>query len=306
MSVGICLALFLVACTWQEVKVKMQFAPAVGDIYHFSMIMEQSVTQTLNEQAMNVEQTMGFGFSLTAAKTDEEKNVWVDVSYEWIQIKQTGPAGEIEFDSRNPSESEDASTKAFNALIGKGYSMKVSPSGEILEISGLDTMISALLNDMEIEDEELAAQMEEQFNKQYNEETLKEQMGNMVIQYPEGAVEIGDTWTASVKSSALVPLAVDTTYTLLAYQDGIATIGTSSTISSDSEASATDMGAYQIQYNLSGTQEGTTDVDTAVGWSASSTITQTVTGSMTMTMGTDEVAVPISILSIVRMEMDKE
>lgn len=299
-------ALLIVSCTWAELKVKMQFAPKVGDVYHLSMVMEQEIKQTLMDEEMTMNQTIGFGFSYTATAIDENGNVVIDVQYEWVQVKQTSPNGEMTYDSRNPSEEVDQAALAFGALVGKGFSMKVSPAGEVLEISGLDTMITALLDDMKLEDQALRAQMEEQLKKQYNEEALKEQFGSIIVKYPEGEAKIGDTWTASVKSSSIVPLAVETTYTLTGYKDGIATIGASSTISTDSENSETDMGMYKIQYNLSGTQEGTIEVDTEIGWSVSSVITQTVTGEMTLSMETEEITVPVTIQSVAHVEMEEE
>ncbi|HSA98833.1 MAG TPA: DUF6263 family protein, partial [Candidatus Nitrosotenuis sp.] len=261
---------------------------------------------TIDSQEMNTEQTMGFGLSFTATETDPEGNVWVDVQYEWVQFKQNNATGETEYDSRNPSDETIPSLIGIDALVGKGYSMKVSPSGEILKIAGIETMISELLKDLDTKDEALVTQMEESFKKQYSEEALKEQAGNMIVEFPEGAVQIGDTWASRVSSTSLVPLAAETTYTLLAYEEGIATIGMKSMISSVPEKSETDLGLYKIRYNLSGTQEGTIAVDTAVGWSASSTITQTVAGEMVLVMDKEETTVPILLVSIVTVEMEKK
>jgi hypothetical protein len=54
------LVLLLTSCTWEELKVEMQFSPEVGDVYQIEMMMEQEIIQTLEGEEMTSEQTMGF------------------------------------------------------------------------------------------------------------------------------------------------------------------------------------------------------------------------------------------------------
>jgi hypothetical protein len=300
------LVLLLTSCTWEELKVEMQFSPEVGDVYQIEMMMEQEIIQTLEGEEMTSEQTMGFGYSITATSGDEDGNVWIDVEYEWIQLQQTTPMGTVEYDSRNPSEDSEPIAQELGFMVGKIFSMKVSPSGEILEIAGLDTLLYEFIENLDVEDETLRAEFEEQIQEVFSEDALIEQMGNMIVDYPEGEVRIGDTWTASAESTGLAPVVVETTYTLEAYEDGIATISVVSTIDSDPETSVMDMGIYQIQYDLTGTQEGTIDVDTKVGLSLSSVITQEISGEMTLIIEEEEFTVPTTMTSNATIEMIKE
>jgi hypothetical protein len=228
------------------------------------------------------------------------------VEYEWIQLQQTTPMGTVEYDSRNPSEDSEPIAQELGFMVGKIFSMKVSPSGEILEIAGLDTLLYEFIENLDVEDETLRAEFEEQIQEVFSEDALIEQMGNMIVDYPEGEVRIGDTWTASAESTGLAPVVVETTYTLEAYEDGIATISVVSTIDSDPETSVMDMGIYQIQYDLTGTQEGTIDVDTKVGLSLSSVITQEISGEMTLIIEEEEFTVPTTMTSNATIEMIKE
>lgn len=300
------MVLSLASCTWEEVKVKMQFSPEVGDVYRIDMTMVQEITQTFEGEEMITEQTMGFGYSISATSGDEDGNVWLDAQYEWIQLQQNTPVGTVEYDSRNPPEDSDPLYQAFGNMVGKGFSMKVSPSGEVLEVTGVDTLLFGLIEDLGVEDETLRAQFEEQIQEQFSEEALKEQMGNMIVDYPEGEVRIGDTWTASSQSTDLAPIAVETTYTLEAYEDGIATVRMVSTLNSDPETSVMDMGMFQIKYDLTGTQEGTVEVDIEIGLSVNSVITQEMSGEMTLIVEEEEFSVPITMTSNVTIEMIKD
>jgi hypothetical protein len=300
------LILLLASCTWEELKVEMRFSPEVGEVYRIDMVMEQEITQMFEDEEMTTEQTLGFGFRMTATSEDEDGSVWIDAQYEWIMLQQTTPIGIVEYDSRNPSEDSYPLSQGLGYIIGKGFAMRVSPSGEILEVTGLDTLLSGLIENLDVEDETLRAQFEEQIQELYSEEALKEQVGNMIVDYPEGEVSIGDTWTASTESTGLVPATIETTYTLEAYEDGIATVSMVSTIQSDPETTVMDMGMYLIKYDLTGTQEGTIAVDTEVGLSVSSVITQDISGEMTLIFESEEISVPITTTSSITIEMVKE
>ena len=286
----------------EEFELELMFAPEVGKVYHFDMTMEQKITQELEGEEMEIEQTMGFGFRIEATEIDEDGNMWIDSKYEWVQVKQSSDFAEIEFDSREPSNGDDPLAVIYSALLGNGYSMQVSPAGDILEITGFESLISEMMNKSGIEDEALIAQFKEQFS----EDALKEQSGGMFIEFPEGALKIGDTWTVIIPSTSIAPLIIDTTYILKSYEDGIATIEAASTINTDPDQSEVDMGMYIMRYNLSGTQEGTIYVDTATGWTLSAAVTQTLSGEMTMIMGEEEITVPLSATSIVEIEIYEE
>ena len=145
-----------------------------------------------------------------------------------------------------------------------------------------------------------------QLEAQFNEDALMEQFGNIVFEYPEGAVQIGETWSFTIPASSIAPLITENTYTLVAYDDGIATIEVESQVISDPEKAEVDMGYYSMLYNLSGTQEGTIYIDTATGWTLNSTLTQNISGEFILIMDGEETVVPITIVSVAEMEMYEE
>lgn len=302
LMIALLLMLGLVSCTVDS-RLNMKFTPKVGDVYHINIIMDQEIKQTVSGQDSTINQKLGFGFSLTAREADEAGNTWVDVKYEWVQLDQKSDMGNVVYDSRNPTNEDNPLATGFKVLVGKGYSMKISPDGEVLEVTGIDTMISDILKEIGVTDEQLIAQMEQQFKEKYSTDSLKEQAGNMVINFPDEPIEIGDSWTSTVSSSSLVPVNVETTYTLTSYENELATVNVVSVISQDAEGAETNLGPYKVRYNLSGTQEGTITVDTKTGWSVNSTIDQAIAGDMTMIINDQEILVPMSITSHVTVEM---
>ncbi|MBN2002420.1 MAG: hypothetical protein JXA21_03610 [Anaerolineae bacterium] len=302
--VAILSAIWLSACTWEEVKVNMQLNPQEGESYHIRITSDQQITQTMDGEDTAIAQTMGFGCVLTITEVDADGNAWLDMVYDWVRIEQDSEAGEFTYDSSDPSEETPEIAAGFAALLNKGFSMQMSPDGKILALRGIDEMIDGMLEDLEIAEEQRET-IKEQLGSQFNEESLKEQFGQMVIAYPEGEVRLGDTWTASMKTSGSLPAIVSATYTLKAYENGIATVEVTSTLEADPEAEAVDMGAYQMRYSLGGVQGGVIKVDIATGWSQSSIITQTMSGDVVFTVQDEEMRIPMAIFSVVKVEMTK-
>jgi hypothetical protein len=300
-----CLAL-LTSCTWKEVEVQLRFKPQMGDAYKVQMVAEQQISQTLEGETMDVVQTIGMGFTYNVTEVDANGNAWVDVVYDSARLDQSSPSGDVSYDSANPPEEVPPGALGFSALVGKGFRMKISPEGEIIEVTGLDTMINDMLDDMGITDEALLEQLRQSISEQYDADAMREQMGNTVINYPDGPVRIGDTWTETTTSGGQFPVQAESVYTLQEYQDGIATIGMTSTVSINPNAEPQSIAGMELVYNLSGEQEGVMLINVETGWTAGATITQTMSGDMTISSGGTDMTIPMSIFSVINLEMEKE
>jgi hypothetical protein len=300
-----CLAL-LTACTWKEVEVQLRFNPKMGDTYKVQMVAEQQISQTLEGETMDVAQTIGMGFTYAITEIDADGNAWVDVVYDSIRLDQSSPTGNVSYDSANPPEEVPPEAMGIGALVGKGFRMKLSPEGEIVEVAGLDEMINDMLDDMGITDEAMLEQLRQSISEQYDADAMREQMGNTVISYPDGPVRIGDTWTETTTSGGQFPTQAESVYTLQGYQDGIATVGVTSTISINPNAEPQSFAGMELVYNLSGEQEGVMLINVETGWMASAAITQTMSGDMTISGGGTDMTIPMSIFSVVNLEMEKE
>jgi hypothetical protein len=277
-----------------------------GDIIHIRMVTEQEISSTIEGLQQDLIQKVGYGYTYTVTSVDAEGNFSIDIVYDWILLEQESDLGKFQFDSSDPPEEIPLEAEGYNALLGKSFSMKMTHRGEILEIEGLDEMYSEMIDDLGITDEAEREQMEQLLQDQFGEEALKEQMGNIVMDYPEGPIQVGETWTQRVESTVMVPLIFDTTYSIRSFENGIATIDARSIITPDPDAEMLDLGYAKIGYNLSGEQEGVTILDVETGLIISGTMTQTLTGEMTISMEDEEMTVPISLLGETTIEMGME
>jgi hypothetical protein len=284
----------------------MQLNLEEGDAYHMRLVAEQEVTQTFEGMEQTTEQTMGFGFSFTTTEVDEEGNAWVDVAYDWVMMEQQGPMGEWMYDSTDPTADVPPAAMGVSFLVGRGLSIKFTPAGDIEEIEGFEQLMDGILQELGITDEQALEQARQLMREQFNEDTLREQVGNVTIDYPEGAIRIGDQWTSTVASGGQMPLTMESTYTLQAFEEGIATVGMTSTLATDPDAEMADLGFYQMGYALSGGQDAVIEVDIETGWSLGSTITQTLSGEVILVVGEEETTMPMSIDSVISLELVEE
>jgi hypothetical protein len=277
-----------------------------GDVFHIRMVSEQEISTTIEGEKQDIIQKIGYGYTYTVTSVDPEENMSIDIVYDWILLEQETDFGKVQYDSSDPPEEIPPEAEGYNALLGKGFSIIMNSHGEVINIEGLDEMYIEMIDDLDIADETEREQMKQLFRDQFGDEALKEQMGKMMMEYPEGSIHVGDTWTLSMESTVLVPLLFETTYSLRSYENGMATIDAKSIITLQPDAEMLDLGYAKIGYNLTGEQEGTTILDVETGLTINATITQTLSGEMTMIMEEEELTVPISILGETTIEMAME
>jgi hypothetical protein len=96
---------------------------------------------------------------------------------------------------------------------------------------------------------------------------------------------------------------VDSTWTLISRENGIATIDVVSTLSPNPEGEPLELGTMTMGYNLSGSQHGSIQIDEISGWCVQSELLQEISGEITLTMGEEEQSWPISIEGTFHTEM---
>ena len=288
-------------------QLDLRLQPAVGETYHLEMLADQVITLTVQGEAIRIPQTIGFGFTMTVTETDAQGS-WIAIRYDWARVKQEALTGTFDYDSRNPPEVIPPAALGFGALIGKGFSTKVTPDGRVVEVTGADEMIAGMMRDLSIADEGLRAQLERDLRDQYGDESLRKTMEGFVVRYPAEPIEVGDSWTAQMKVGGFMPYILDTTYTLESTEGDRATIALTSAISANPDAPASDMdvAGATMRYEVTGTQQGTMTVDLRTGWSADAELSQSVTGTMIATTASGETSVPVAIEATTRLTMTKE
>jgi citrate lyase gamma subunit len=284
-------------------KIKLRLNLEEGKTYKLLIEAEQEISQTVMGNKVDMTQIMNFVCSYKVKEIDSDGNFLLEVSYDSVYFKQVSPMGTIEYDSNNPPEIIPDMAKGFDSLVGEKYSFLISPSGKVIDIYGVDEMIDNMIKVLNIPDEKIKVQMFESIIKQFGKESLKEMLEQYMKIYPDKVVGIGDSWQVEMVLSKGFPFIIENTYTLKGRGNGISTVSVNSIVKPNPEGEPIEMLGMKLGYELSGTQNGTMEIDEATGWILNSELNQNISGIIKFkqsTQTTEEMTWPISIKSTIK------
>lgn len=272
-----------------------------GAVYRFRMLTTQDLSQTFDGQTFDISTVTGFEYTYTVTRLDPDGSAWVDVIYTRALYETDSAFLNISYDSADPPGQIPEGAEGFAAIVGIGFSMRIGPDGDIQEIEGLDAMYDQMLAELDLPDPEMRQAFELTFREQFGDQAMKDQLGNLLFEFPEGSLQVGDSWTSTEETTVMLPIVVETTYTLLGFDENTALIEVRSEISTGTQEGGLDLGLFAFDFTLTGSQEGRVQVDLKTGLT-NSISDQTLRGEMTLVADGEEITVPINILQTVQIE----
>jgi hypothetical protein len=272
-----------------------------GAVYRIRMLTTQDLSQSFEGQTFDIGQTMGFEYTYAVTSHDPDGSAWVDVTYTRALYESETPFATDSYDSADPPGQIPEGAEGFAAVVGTGFSMRIGADGEILEIEGLDEMVDQMLSELDLPDPEMRQALEQTIRQQYGEQAMKDQLGSLLFDFPEGSLRVGDTWSSMQESNAMLPVVAENTYTLVDFDENTALIEVRSEISTGTGEGGMDMGLFAFDFTITGTQEGLIQVDLKTGL-ANSVIDQNLVGEMSIVVEGEEVSVPLNILQTIQVE----
>jgi hypothetical protein len=107
-----------------------------------------------------------------------------------VAAKGSG-AMEFEYDSEKDKEVPENPQVAMMAkMLGKSFTLKMTPSGKIVEMKGFDALVEEMLKDMG----EDAGPMKEMLKQMLSDDSMKSMMQQLAPMLPEKPVGAGDAW----------------------------------------------------------------------------------------------------------------
>jgi hypothetical protein len=195
--------------------------------------------------AQKVNMAMGFGMSFDVLDVDQEGVHTIKATYDRVRMNVSGAGQSMAYDSDNPSGASNPGLKMLGAMVGSSLTMKVTPEGKTLEVTGVDEMVEKMSED---------APPGAQANLEQQAESITQSFDQMVAALPKDPVDIRDKWTGSMQMATdpNMPMKVDATYTLYDRKDGKAIIKIDGKMTSTK--------------GISGTMQGTMRINEETGW----------------------------------------
>ncbi len=217
---------------------KFNFEKGKGYDYEMTMNMEQEIMGQKMKMDMLTYYSMDVMEDDGAIKT-------VTSTYDRFKMDMNVAGMNIEVDSDKPLSSlgtDDEGNdpmKMLNGLLGaiKGrkVTMKINAEGKVLEVIGFEDMAKSIVDSLGIEGEQ-SQQMIRQFDKQFNEESMKEQFERILYIFPNKEIKVGDSWEKKTSSFGIAKGENNSVYTVTDIEGDMVTLDEKTTIKANDDA----------------------------------------------------------------------
>jgi Family of unknown function (DUF6263) len=213
-----------------------------GKGYDYEMIM--NMDQEIMGQKMQMDMT--FYYSMLVTDDDGETKT-ISTTYERFKMNVGAGGMNIEIDSDKPlpdlgkGMGKEEGMKMLNGLLGaiKGrkFVMKVNREGKVTDVTGFKDMARSLVDSLKLDENE-KAEMMKNFDKQFNEQSVKDQFERILYIFPNKEVKVGESWEK--KSTSLGPMGGNytSTYTVKDIEGDMVTLEEKSKIEGDNNGMA--------------------------------------------------------------------
>ena len=253
-----------------------------GDSYKYHFNATQQINQVIMGNAVDMTQKMGMRLRNDVVDVND-RGYEIKITYERVSISQQGPMGAQGYDSDATSDPDTINPMflGFAAMVDMNLIVKMDRLGKVYEIEGTEAMLDAMIAkyaDQGIPTDEMREMLEVQFN----DESMQHEMERLMTVFPEHALKIGDSWTHSgTGQTAMFPMSMDNTYTLIEEKNGKLKIDIDSDIKSADLDPAAQQGMNMI-VEINGSQTGTLLLDQATGIPDQFDFNQSINGQITM------------------------
>lgn len=189
----------------------------------------------------------------------------IEVRYADLKMKMEMPNMTQEFDSKK-NETKDILSKMMNALQKNHLTMKITKSGEIIEVKNTENFLSAIDEFTDVSSEQ-RAQMKELISKSYGEKTLRENMKTSLINFPAQAIAIGENWIIKYTiENGIASVGIETTYELKEITPDYILITGISKIESLNKDKYIVQSGMEMRSDMNGTISSTYKINKNTGW----------------------------------------
>ena len=255
-----------------------RFDPELGVPYKGSATSQMRTQTTF--QGMDLDMTMTYGMEQDVVFEAGAEDDTVVGQYTITSV--SAEIGGMPGIDQMPFDLNDL----YQAMVGQGFTTVVARNGAVLDFSGFEGLMDAMMDRVELP-EEMKQAMRQGLESNLGGGQFKDMVQQGVPHMPTEPIDTGATWTDSVTAFGLT---VDTTYTLGERGDGAASIEVAADLSGSDEAGfglpgMPEIPGFEMHYeNLSGDYTGTYELDEATGLAVSYSLDMTMNVDMSMEM----------------------
>ena len=306
-NILIVVSLIILACpVGEKISLKIDLKP--GDRHGIIMTTEQKISQEVQGKKMDIDQIIKIGYLFDVTGVDSAGNLKVAITYKRIGYRISSQLfGSFEYDSERESGEVPPQAVGYAALVGKKFTMVMTPSGKVKRVLGLEEMFDKIGNDLKLPPgtEEARGRIIQGIRHQFGGDAMKELLGRTFDIFPDDSVSVGQSWEKRMSLKMFFPVIITSRYTLKSATDSLIHLLVLTEVKPNPAAGPLNIGEAILRYELTGTMEGEIFLDRRSCMTRSGRLNQVLTGKMMVTPlgpGSKTTEVPIDVQSKITFE----
>ncbi len=274
-------------------QTSLQYRLKEGDTFTIRQNAQQVITQELDGATHEITNKIN-GVIEFKVVGEKEDNYELTITFKDLNLNMISSIqGELLNVHAKEVSEDDIQSRIFNSLLNVPVQITLAKNGDILGVTGGDTLVAKMANSSGLQDEFSLNMMKKSLEKEFGSEALSDSYEQMTYIYPKEEVQVGDTW----KNEYTGGLSVKNVWSLEGLTGTYANIIGKADVLMDIAEPATTM-------KLKGTQQTSVTTDLASGFVQSMTVEGESKGISTITqMGAQEI--PTTIKSTITYELIK-
>jgi len=247
-----------------------------GQHFTQSMVMNLNMAQSIAGQDVSIASAMQFDFDQTVKSITKTGDFVIESEYSHIIIDVDLMGQKMFYDSKGKDSSSSDLTNTYAAIfsniIGKKFTVTISPKGQVTDVKGLKEIMSSAAK---VSSDPAAKKL---IGETFDEKKLISNYESSYKIFPDNPVKVGDSWTQKRSVESIFPIELNAGYTLKEVNNGIAKIvatGDFNMKDDDVEANG-----IKMKTDLVGNYDGVYQMDVNTGMSNTAAISMPVKGTM--------------------------
>jgi len=278
-------------CTLLFGQTSLQYRLTEGDTFTIKQKAQQIITQELDGALHEITNNLD-GIMQFIVVGENAENYQLTITFKDLNLNMSSSIqGELLNVNASVVNEEDIQAKIFNSLLNEPIYMVLARNGDILEVTGGDSLVAKMANSSGLQDEFSLNMMKKSLENEFGSKALSDSYKQMTFIYPDKKVSIGDGW----ENEYYGKLSAKNVWTLEELTTGSAIISGKAKVEMDIAEPATTM-------KLTGTQLTIVTTDLNTGFIQQMNVEGTFQGVTTMTQLGDQ-EIPTTIKSSVTYEL---
>ncbi|MFC1730821.1 DUF6263 family protein [candidate division KSB1 bacterium] len=268
-----------------------------GDSFTQKVTTTQEVLQTVLGMEQEINQNVELDFHYFVESVDYNRAARVRVTFKDLYITISGLTETMEYNSRNRSQNIPPFLRGFSTLVGKSFTMSLTSTARVIQASGLRDIFAEAASQSGQGGDLFQQTLYSGIASQFNDETIALMMENMFAIYPDRPVRKGESWSKYTEIEKGIRSIEKSTFTLKKTDRNFYEIDLKGNIEPVAKNERRASGLGELNFNLTGTKQGTLKIRISDGWVAEGKVTQKLNGSIDIAgLGAENLSIPISII----------